>query len=121
MVADRVDHIAVMSYDSFAFHPALYRLWMREQVRGITKSLAEADAELLMGLSVSRERTSTHRPRAENSRAAWLASVLACPISQGTAIQCLAWPYMPNGKQKQVIGRLGEIGYRHHRAKQSMA
>ena len=66
MVADRVDQIAVMSYDSFTFHPALYRLWMREQVRGITKSLAGADVELLMGLSISRERTSTHRPRTEN-------------------------------------------------------
>ena len=66
MVADQVDQIAVMSYDSFVFHPALYRLWMREQIRGITRSLSGADSELLMGLSVSRERSATHHPRVEN-------------------------------------------------------
>jgi hypothetical protein len=67
-VASQVDQIAVMTYDSFAPHPALYRLWLREQVRGLTKSLRGSNVELLLGLSVSRERTTTHRPNAENMK-----------------------------------------------------
>ena len=65
-VGQRVDQVAVMSYDSLMPHPALYRLWMREQVRGISKSLSGLETELLFGLSVSREETTTHRPQAEN-------------------------------------------------------
>ena len=65
-VADRVDQIAVMTYDSFAPHPALYRLWLRGQVKGIAKNLAASDVELLFGVSISRERTLAHRPNAEN-------------------------------------------------------
>ncbi len=67
-VAARVDQMATMTYDSAMVHPALYRLWMRQQVRGITRALADADVELLIGLSVSRERSLTHRPYAENLR-----------------------------------------------------
>jgi hypothetical protein len=75
-VAQRVDQIAVMSYDSLMPHPALYRLWMREQVRGISNSVSGLGTELLMGLSVSREETRTHRPDAENM-ASGLAGVCA--------------------------------------------
>ena len=67
-VAGRVDQIATMTYDSLMPMPALYRLWLREQVVGISRSLAGSDAELLIGISVSRERTQTHRPEAENMR-----------------------------------------------------
>jgi hypothetical protein len=65
-VASRVDQIATMTYDSLMPHPALYRLWLREQVRGIGRSLADSEVELLIGISASRERTTTHRPNAEN-------------------------------------------------------
>lgn len=67
-VAARVDQMATMTYDSAMVHPALYRLWMREEVRGITRALVGADVELLIGLSVSREHSLTHRPYAENLR-----------------------------------------------------
>lgn len=65
-VAERVDQIAVMSYDSMMPMGWLYRLWLREQTRGFGSSLADSEVELLLGVSVSRERTTTHKPVAEN-------------------------------------------------------
>lgn len=65
-VAERVDQIAVMTYDSRAVHPAVYRFWMREQVQGIADSIADRGAELLLGVSVSDEATSTHTPAIES-------------------------------------------------------
>jgi hypothetical protein len=49
---------------------------MREQVKGIRISLAKLPTELLFGISISREVTSSHRPSAE-SLAAGLAGVCA--------------------------------------------
>lgn len=65
-VGSRVDQIAAMTYDSLAPHPALYRLWMREQARAMDRALAGSSTELLIGVSASRERTLTHHPCAEN-------------------------------------------------------
>jgi hypothetical protein len=65
-VAARVDQVATMTYDSLAPHPALYRLWMREQVKGLHRTLAPTGVELLIGISVSHEQTLTHQPFAEN-------------------------------------------------------
>lgn len=65
-IAKRVDQIGTMTYDSLMPHPALYRLWMREEVRGISEGLKETDVELLIGVSVSKERSMTHHPYAEN-------------------------------------------------------
>lgn len=65
-VAQRVDQIATMTYDSYQPHPALYRVWLREQVRGISKSLAGAGVELLFGISISREQTPSHWVGAED-------------------------------------------------------
>jgi hypothetical protein len=65
-VASRVDQIVVMAYDSFAPSPALYRLWVREQVRGLLSNLASTKVDLLIGFSVSREITTSHNPDAEN-------------------------------------------------------
>jgi len=65
-IADRVDQIATMTYDSLMPYPVLYRLWLREQVRGISVSLADEEVELLIGVSVSRENTVTHKPEVEN-------------------------------------------------------
>ena len=67
-VAERVDQIVVMGYDSGMPTPALYRLWMREQVLNLERSLEAAEVEVLIGLSVSEERTLTHHPHAENMR-----------------------------------------------------
>jgi hypothetical protein len=65
-VAARVDQIATMTYDSRAPHPAIYRFWMREQVRGIADSVAPTGVELLIGVSVSDESTPTHGPAVES-------------------------------------------------------
>jgi hypothetical protein len=65
-VASHVDQIAMMTYDSLLPHAALYRLWLREQVGGIQRSLDGSEVEVLIGLSVSREETRTHSPQAEN-------------------------------------------------------
>jgi hypothetical protein len=65
-VAARVDQIAVMTYDSRALHPALYRFWMREQVQGIADGIADTNTELLIGVSVSDEATTTHTPTVES-------------------------------------------------------
>jgi hypothetical protein len=65
-VAVRVDQIVTMTYDSLMPHAALYRAWMREQVKGITERVGDTDVELLVGVSVSGEKTATHHPGAEN-------------------------------------------------------
>ncbi len=65
-VAEQTDQIVVMTYDSYLPHAALYRLWMREQVRGVTSSLSEMKTGLLFGLSVSREDTPSHHAAVEN-------------------------------------------------------
>jgi len=65
-VARRVDQIVTMTYDSRTPTAIMYRLWMREQVRGISNSLVESETELLIGISISREDTGTHDPTVEN-------------------------------------------------------
>lgn len=65
-VAQRVDQIVTMTYDSYAPIGAIYRLWVREQVRGIGWSLLQSNTELLIGISVSREETLSHHPNVEN-------------------------------------------------------
>ena len=65
-VGARVNQIATMTYDSHMPLGELYRLWMREQVKAITRSLAHSSAELLVGISVSRESTPSHVPAVEN-------------------------------------------------------
>lgn len=65
-IANRVDQITVMAYDSHIHHPALYRLWGREQVKGISRVLLNTEVSLLFGLSVSHENTDSHNQRVEN-------------------------------------------------------
>lgn len=65
-IASSVDQIAVMAYDSHAPTAALYRLWMREQVVGISRGLADTPVSVLIGISVSREVTDSHRPAVES-------------------------------------------------------
>jgi Chitinase len=88
-VGQRVDQIATMTYDSYALHPALYRLWMREQVKGISSSLENSDVELFIGISVSQEKTPSHQPVVESlaNGLAGLCAGLADPKAvQGVAI-----------------------------------
>lgn len=65
-VAMRADQIVAMAYDSSAPWAALYRFWIREQVRGLNQALVNSPAQLIIGVSVSREVTWTHNPTAEN-------------------------------------------------------
>lgn len=65
-VAERVDQIATMTYDSYMPAPALYRLWLREEVKGVSASIANSEVELLIGISVSREHTWSHHPAVES-------------------------------------------------------
>jgi hypothetical protein len=65
-VASRVDQVAVMTYDSAVFSPALYRLWSRFQVIQVSKALAGLRTELLFGVPTSEEETPTHHIVAEN-------------------------------------------------------
>lgn len=98
-VAGTVDQIVTMTYDSLMPHPALYRLWMREEMRGIRRNLArgeQQDVELLTGISVSREKTLTHHPEVENLQhglagfCAGLATSAPGSTAQGVAIYA-AW------------------------------
>lgn len=88
-VAQRVDQMAVMTYDSRALFPAIYRFWMREQVRGIRASLSGSPTELLIGISVSQEETPSHHPRAENLKDG-LAGMCAGISDQGKDIAGVA-------------------------------
>ncbi len=88
-VGQRVDQIATMTYDSYTFHPALYRLWMREQVKGISSSLENSGVELFIGISVSQEKTLSHRPAVEslaNGLAGLCVGITTPKTVQGVAI-----------------------------------
>ena len=88
-VGQRVEQIATMTYDSYTFHPALYRLWMREQVKGISDSLENSDVELFIGISVSQEQTRSHQPAVErlaNGLAGLCAGITSQKTVQGIAI-----------------------------------
>lgn len=86
-VAERADQIAPMTYDSFSSTGAFYRLWMREQARGISQSLADSNVELLMGVSVARENTTSHRPEVETLRNG-LAGI--CAVSNNNVVNGVA-------------------------------
>ena len=88
-VGQRVEQIATMTYDSYTFHPALYRLWMREQVKGISSSLENSHVELFIGISVSQEQTRSHQPDVEslkNGLAGLCAGLTKSNTIQGLAI-----------------------------------
>jgi hypothetical protein len=65
-VADRVDQIAVMVYDSGLPLPFLYRYWTRFQVIEVSQALEGTGVELFFGVPTSEEWTLTHWPGAEN-------------------------------------------------------
>nr|WP_290668304.1 glycosyl hydrolase family 18 protein [Ardenticatena sp.] len=65
-VAQRVDQIVVMTYDSAMPLGILYELWLGWQVPEITRSLGHSETELLFGIATYEETTWTHMPWAEN-------------------------------------------------------
>jgi hypothetical protein len=65
-IAQRVDQIAVMTYDSAMPLSFLYRQWVRFQVIEISRAVDGTDVALLIGLPTYDEKTSTHWPSAEN-------------------------------------------------------
>jgi len=65
-VAQRVDQIVVMTYDSAMPLGIMYELWLGWQVQEITRSLGNSEADLLFGIATYEETTWTHMPWAEN-------------------------------------------------------
>ncbi len=65
-VAQRVDQMAVMTYDSGLPLAGLYRQWGRFQVVQISRAVEGIDVELFFGIPTSEERTWSHWPQAEN-------------------------------------------------------
>ncbi len=86
-VGARADQIATMTYDSFNSGGAFYRLWMREQVHGISQSLADSNVELLIGVSVAQENTASHHPEVETLRNG-LAGI--CAIANNNGVDGIA-------------------------------
>ena len=64
-VAQHVDQIALMAYDSGLFFPADYRAWMAYQTQAGADALKDTHAQLLIGFSVSDENTPSHNTSAE--------------------------------------------------------
>ncbi len=67
-VSQRVDQMAVMTYDSALPFAFLYRQWTRFQVIEISRAVEDTDVQLFFGVPTSEEETRTHRARAENMR-----------------------------------------------------
>ncbi len=65
-VARRVDQIAVMAYDSHAPTAWWYEQWLRHQVVDVSGSLKDTTAQIYMGISTSKEKSSSHDPVIEN-------------------------------------------------------
>ncbi len=75
---------------------------MREQVRGIGRSLTQSQAELLIGISVPRQDTLSHHPNAENLKSG-LAGLCAALSDDSTAVQGVAiyadWEFSSDDRQ----------------------
>jgi hypothetical protein len=67
----------------------MYRTWMREQVKAIAESVAGTGVELLIGVSVSQEKTDTHHPGAENL-ASGLAGICAALVDGSHSVDGVA-------------------------------
>jgi hypothetical protein len=65
-IAERVDQIAVMTYDSGLPTPWLYRQFVCFEVIELSRALDGTGVELLIGIPTSEERTRTHQPWSEN-------------------------------------------------------
>ena len=65
-VANRVDQISVMTYDSGMLTPRLYQQFVRFQVIQVSQVVAGTEVQLFIGIPASEEKTRTHNPKAEN-------------------------------------------------------
>lgn len=65
-IANRVDQIAVMTYDSGMPTAWLYRQFVRLQVIQLSRTVDGTGVQLFIGVPTSEERTKTHNPRAED-------------------------------------------------------
>jgi len=65
-IANRVDQIAVMTYDSMLPTRWLYQQFVRFQVIQVSQAVSGTDVQLLIGIPTSEEQTKTHNPEAEN-------------------------------------------------------
>jgi hypothetical protein len=65
-VAELVDQVAVMTYDSYAPTAEAYRLFQREQTLGVLNAVAGTEAEVLIGVPTYFEPRQNHNPQAEN-------------------------------------------------------
>lgn len=63
--AENNDQIAIMAYDSGLFFPSDYRTWVAYQVKSSAAALANADINLLIGVSASDEFTLSHNTTTE--------------------------------------------------------
>jgi hypothetical protein len=67
-IARRVDQLVVMAYDSGLPLAWMYRKWLQFEVISASRAVEGIDVELLIGISTSEEKTTSHYPRAENMR-----------------------------------------------------
>lgn len=64
-VAEYVDQIVLMAYDSGLFLPSDYKSWMTYQVETSAQALQNPQTELLIGITTSEEWTPSHQTQAE--------------------------------------------------------
>ncbi|MBN1287723.1 MAG: hypothetical protein JXB47_20150 [Anaerolineae bacterium] len=64
-VAQHVDQIAVMTYDSGLIFPSDYRSWMAYQARSIANALEDLDVHVLIGIPAFEEETLSHHAAVE--------------------------------------------------------
>jgi hypothetical protein len=84
-VAQRADQLVLMGYDSWIPDESLYRLWLREQVRGIDLAVRGTQAQFIVGISVSRELSRSHIARVETLEAG-LAGTCAAVQNQANPV-----------------------------------
>jgi hypothetical protein len=65
-IAERVDQIAVMAYDSHMPAEWLYEQWVRQQVVALSNSLKDTTVQIYLGVPTSEEKSSSHDPAVEN-------------------------------------------------------
>jgi hypothetical protein len=65
-VAENVDQVALMAYDSGLPFPADYREWMAYQVRASAEAVSGIDVNFLIGVPTSEELTPSHNTTAQS-------------------------------------------------------
>lgn len=65
-VAEMVDQIVIMTYDSRMTSPRLFTFWVEQQVIYSTRAIKKKKAKILIGLPAYKEKTESFDPKAEN-------------------------------------------------------